>query len=464
MPASAPAPNARYAPPRPYSLWSVAALMRSLWRADGNLLDLLPAGAYRNPVMELGFSRRSIALFNEPALVREILEDDGSVFPKSDLMVGALDPLIGRSIFVTDGEVWARQRAMIDPAFTHMRIGQAYSAMQAAAETHAAILRRTAEAGEPVSLDRTMGALTADVICRTTFSLSLDTGMAMEVFEDFDIFEKAVAQVEIMRLILDPAWKKLNQPPRVLAACQRIRDNLGSLIDGHLRAEPGQFDDIASTVIANRDAQTGQPFSREELIDQLGVFFLAGHETTASVLTWLFFILAQSPQTADRIREEARAAAGDGPVLLESHRQMPFLRAVFRETMRLYPPVTFLPRVALRAARIGPRRLRRGALVMVSPWTLHRNARYWHNPDRFDPGRFMPGGEAEAQRGAYIPFGLGPHTCVGAGFAQAEALLIVASLLRDFDFEPLDAAAVRPAARLTTRPAREIMCRVKLRH
>jgi cytochrome P450 len=216
--------------------------------------------------------------------------------------------------------------------------------------------------------------------------------------------------------------------------------------------------------MAARDSATGEGFSRDELIDQLGVFFLAGHETTASALTWAVYILASRPDILEKLRAEVDAIAGEGPISFEHTRRMLFARAVFRETLRLYPPITFMPRVALKPARIGGRSLRRGALVMIAPWTLHRHKSYWQLPDKFDPDRFMPEGEAAQTPGAFIPFGAGPHTCVGAGFATTEGILVLARLARRFDFDVSGARGVRPVARLTTRPAREIMCQVRLRH
>lgn len=451
-----------YYPPKPNSLWSVAALFRVLWRGDGNLLELLPAAAYRFEVGNLGYSRRSTVLFNRPDLIREILRDPQGIFPKSDLMVNALEPLIGQSIFVTDGERWRRQRGMIDPAFSLMRIGHAFAAMRAAVDAYEAHLDTLVAGDEVLSLDLAMSQLTADIICRTVFSTSLDSKVAHEVFEDFTVFERSVAQVDIRRLITEPAWSNPPQPPEVLAACRRIRGHLGTLVDTHL-GEGADYNDIASAVIAAVDADSGEPFTRDELIDQLGVFFLAGHETTASVLTWVFYILAQQPAVLERLRAELDAVIGEGEVTFEHIRQLPFTRAVFRETLRLYPPITFLPRVAMEAARIGPRRLRRGALVMISPWTLHRNARYWDDPHAFRPERFLPENEDSVQPGTYIPFGSGPHTCVGAGFALTESILIIARLARRFDFVIDKPDSVRPAARLTTRPAEQILCRPALR-
>ncbi len=451
--------DAAYMPPRPHSLAALPALLRVMWNGDGNLLELLPAAAYRFPVGNLGYSRRSTVLFNEPSLVRQILKDPDGVFPKSDLMVNALEPLIGESIFVTDGDKWRRQRAMIDPAFSHMRIGLAFKAMRAAVDDYHQRLAEPAQRGEALSLDLAMSHLTADIICRTVFSTSLDSQVALDVFEDFTVFEQSVAQVDIKRLIFEPAWTKAPQPQAVLDACARIRRHLETLIDPHLDPDAG-FNDIASAVIAARDSDSGEPFSRAELIDQLGVFFLAGHETTASVLTWVFFICARRPTLVARIRDEVQRVAGDEPITFEHLRQLPFIKAVFRETLRLYPPITFMPRVALQDTTVGPRRLRRGALVMISPWTLHRHRDYWTDPHAFRPERFLPENENELVEGAYIPFGQGPHTCVGAGFAQTESLLIIAELVRAFDFAAIDPGRVRPAARLTTRPKEQVFCRV----
>ncbi|MEO0881316.1 MAG: cytochrome P450 [Pseudomonadota bacterium] len=451
-----------YVPPRPALLPPVAALVRTMRWGDGNLLNLLPAAAYRKRACELGYSRRSIKLFNDPELVRDIMDDDGSLFPKSDLMVGALEELIGTSIFVTDGEVWARQRRMIEPAFSMMRLNLAFEAMDAAVETYSKRLSQLAMTGDAFSLDFAMSELTADIICRAVFSVPLTSDVARDIFEDFAIFERGVGQVKVWRLIVDPAWKQVRQAPEVRAACERIRHHIGSLIDTHLGEGVGQYNDIASAVIASRDEDTGEAFSRDELIDQLGVFFLAGHETTASALTWAFYILAQQPDILNRLRADVQDNTNGGSLDFNAVKRLNFTRSIFRETMRLYPPLTFMPRVAMKRANVGGYKLRKGALIMISPWTLHRHELYWDRPDVFDPDRFMPPRDKEILKGSFIPFGSGPHTCVGAGFATIEAVLILARLASEFDFKIESEHAVRPAARMTTRPAKEIS--VSVRH
>jgi len=445
-------------PPRPQSRSAVVALIRAALRGDGNLLGLLPAAAYRMEIGPLGWSRRSTLIVNRPDLVRGVLLDPEGIFPKSDLMVNALEPLIGDSIFVSSGETWRRQRMMIDPSLSLMRVSRAFPAMEAGAEACERTLGEHAGRGEQFSLDLTMSHLTADIICRTVFSAGLEWRAAHDVFDAFTVFERSVAQVEIRRLIMDRAWTHIPQKADVLEACRLIRGHLGDLLDGHLAAG-AQFDDIASAVVAARDGE-GVAFTREELIDQLGVLFLAGHETSASALTWAFYILATQPALVARMRAEIHEVAGDGPIEFEHTKRLVFVRNLFRETLRLYPPITFLPRVANEATRIGDTRVKRGALIMVAPWVLHRHQRYWRDPDVFDPDRFLPEREAELTPGAYIPFGIGPRICAGAAFATIEATLLIARLLRRFDFHVDRPEAVRPAARLTTRPTEQVMCRV----
>jgi cytochrome P450 len=162
-----------------------------------------------------------------------------------------------------------------------------------------------------------------------------------------------------------------------------------------------------------------------------------------------------------RLREEVEQVTGGGEITFEHTKRLVFVRNLFRETLRLYPPITFLPRVATEATTIGEVRVKRGALVMVAPWVLHRHRRYWRAPNLFDPDRFLPEREAEITPGSYIPFGQGPRVCAGAAFATTEAVLLIARLFRRFDFRIEAPERVRPAARLTTRPAEQIMCRVE---
>lgn len=448
---------APWRPPAPKPWPAVPSLFRLVWRREKDLLSLLPDVSYREMITPLGYTRRGILLVNDPQWVSRILADHDT-FPKNDLFVEALEDLVGNSMFVTSGERWRRQRRMVDPAFSHMRINRAFEFMSAAVDTYEARLLALAQSRETFSLDAAMSHLTADVITRTIFSVPLEEGPSQEVFDNFMRFERQVGSIDLKRLLWDKPWSPHTQPPAVRDACLRIRELLGDMLDARM-GHP-EFDDIAGAVIAARDTDTGEPFTRDELIDQLGVFFLAGHETTASSLTWAFFILSQRPDVVARIRAEVDGVAGNGSVLLEHTKRMPYIRNFFREVLRLYPPITFLPRVAAADTEIAGRRVPRGTMLMISPWCMHRHASLWTEPDLFDPDRFSGEREGALVPGAYLPFGSGPRVCVGASFAMIETALILARLVRRFDFSCADASSVRPYARLTTRPASEILVRV----
>lgn len=461
--ATSPATLRGYRPPAPRPMDPLSSLVRTVARRDRDLLSILPAVAYTKLVTTLGWSRRGILLVNDPPEVARILADPDGDFPKNDLMTGALLPLVGESIFVSNGDRWRRQRRMIEPAFSHMRINRAFAPMSAAVDDFEPVLARHAESGEPLSLDHAMSQLTADIITRTIFTKGLESSSAQGIFTAFAEWQARVANVEVGRLLFGRPFDDVPQPPNVREACAAIRAHIGAMLDERLAPGAPVLDDIAGAAIAARDPDTGQGFTREELIDEISTFFLAGHETTASVLTWIFFLLSQLPDVAARLRAELDQVVGDGPVEFEHVKRLVYVRSVFRETMRVYPPLTFIPRVAARDTVVAGRRVKRGTMLMIAPWTMHRHRKLWPEPERFDPDRWSPEREKAHVPGAYIPFGAGPRVCVGAAFAQIEAALILARVARRYELVPLDPQSVEPASRLTTRPRSEIRCAVRPR-
>ena len=195
----------------------VTSLLRLLWRRQKDLLSLLPDLAYREMVTPLGSSRRGILLVNDPTWVNTILTDH-DLFPKNDLFVEALEDLVGNSMFVTSGDTWRRQRKMVDPAFSHMRINRAFDFMAAAVHDFEARLRVMSDRGETFSLDAAMSHLTADVITRTIFSVPLAGETSQQVFEDFMRFERQVGSIDIKRLLIDKPWSPTTQPQAVREA------------------------------------------------------------------------------------------------------------------------------------------------------------------------------------------------------------------------------------------------------
>lgn len=452
-----------FTPPAPRPLSPRAALARAVVQGRRDLLNLLPRAAYHDRVAPLGVTRRGIVLVNDPDLIRSVMADHVWEFPKNDLFVGALAPLVGNGVFISHGETWRRQRRMIEPGFSHMQVGRAFGPMTQAVAAFEQRWDGLAVHGSVVDIDSEFSHLTADVICRALFSTTLDGGAARGIFDDFAVFQDSVANVRLSRLLWGRPFAPITQPTGAEAACTRIRAHVEAMLAAHqMEAKRGSPPtDLVGDLIAARDPETGARFSGTDLVDQIAVFFLAGHETTASTVAWALFLMSQHPPTLARVRAEIRETLGDAPITMEGTKRLSFLRAVIRETLRLYPPGPFLPRVATGSTRIGGMGLRRGTMVMVSPWLIHRHRALWRDPDRFDPDRFLAdpaGGGGEP--GSYLPFGLGPRTCVGAAFATVEASLILASVLRRYEVRPVAPETVRPVAKLTIRPAQAITARV----
>lgn len=444
----------RFRPPAPRPRSPLRALFSTLVAPKRDLLTLLPESAYETPVARLGRSRRGIVLVNDPALVREVLVERADQFAKNDLFTGALAPLIGNGVFISRGAAWRRQRAMIEPGFEHLRAGRAFAHMVAAVRS--CTERLDASAGSAVRLDAEMSRLTADIMYRVIFTDALAGPEAAAMFDAFARFQATVANVRITALLLGKPFSPVPQPAAARDAAQAIRAHLADMVDARL-ASGEQRSDLLGAIIAARDGE-GRAFSREEMIDQIAVFFLAGHETTASTLTWLLLILSQQPKTVARLRAEVSAAFDPDEPQFSALGGLLQMRSAIFETLRLYPPGAFLPRVALEATQLGHLPLRRGAMVLISPWIIHRHRLLWDEPDVFDPMRFGPDAPKPAA-GTYLPFGLGPRGCIGGSFALAEAQLVAATLLTRYRLRVDDAASTLPAVHLTLRPSTPVMAR-----
>ena len=209
--------------------------------------------------------------------------------------------------------------------------------------------------------------------------------------------------------------------------------------------------DLLTLLLRALDPATGRPMSLTEVRSNILTFLSAGHETTANTLSWSLFLLSQSPEWMARVRDEAdRELAGPQDGLVD---RLVAARAVVEEALRLYPPIAALSRSAEQPDRVGPYTIPRRALIVVSPYVLHRHRTLWARPDEFDPDRFMPEARGGILRYAYLPFGAGPRTCIGSSFALQEATLVLAVLAQHFDLMLAPGAKVWPQQKITLRPA-----------
>jgi cytochrome P450 len=197
--------------------------------------------------------------------------------------------------------------------------------------------------------------------------------------------------------------------------------------------------------------EAGNPFAFDELVDQVAMLFLAGHETSASALAWTLYLISMCPEIQERMHREAVSVLGNREPDFSDIKQMELIWNVFREALRLYPPVGFFAREATETTQMRDKVVRKGSTVVISPWLIHRHEGYWERPNEFDPDRYDDDKSRESLQSAYLPFGLGPRVCMGAAFAMYEAALILGVLVRDYRFEPLPNHTPQPVGRLTIR-------------
>jgi cytochrome P450 len=195
------------------------------------------------------------------------------------------------------------------------------------------------------------------------------------------------------------------------------------------------------------DPETGERFDLAEMVDQVAIFFLAGHETSASALSWALYLLATHSEWQDKVAKEA---ADLGPEF-SSLSSLRITRDVFREALRLYPPVPMMVREASQLEEFRGRKVPGGSQIVLSPWHLHRHERLWSNPDGFDPARWSTEEGRASAREAYMPFSSGPRVCTGAGFAMAEGVVMLSKLVGAFSFAPIEGRVPQPVAHLTVR-------------
>lgn len=450
-----------FIPPRPNTRSSKAALLGGLFARDGrSMLSLLTEQAYTVQMGVTRLARKALFLVNAPETVHEVMVDRVACFPKHGYVADILQPLIGISIFNANGAVWQVQRRLIDQAMAQAGLRRAFPLMQAAVSDLMTRLEATAD-GRPWDADAAMSQVTADIIFRTILSVPLDAEQASKVHVAFRGYQENAQRVMgLSALRLPTAFHRA----RCRRQGQAIRATFSGLIHDRYRAtergDTGLPDDMLAALIAARDPETGARLSVDDCVDQVGSLFLAGHETSASTLAWALYLLACQPALQDELRAEVEALwQGRDPEFGDT-RRLTRVHNVFRETLRLYPPVPFYLRAAAETTCLRGKPVAQGDLVVVSPWLVQRHRGLWERPEEFDPERFSTDAGRASAKAAYLPFGDGPRACAGAAFATQESVLILARLVRRFRIETVPGHVPRPVARLSLRSANGVQLRL----
>ncbi len=444
-------------PPKPKARADRVSLWRYLKLFRQDLLSAQPQRLYRAWMAEFRTPFFRSFLINQPELIDTVLQDRPDDFPKSDRIREGLKPLLGESVFLTNGSTWKRQRRIIDPSFEGGRLKDTFPAMLAASE--ACVDRLRPQDGQIVEIEEVTSHAAADVIFRTLFSVPIENDVATQVFNRFRAFQRAQPLLNIAAFLQLPRWLPRLHSRATRQNAAEIRDLLKKLTTERATAiKAGHApDDLATKIMTAKDPLTGNGFDTEEMIDQVAIFFLAGHETSASALAWSLYLMALYPEWQERLAAEASAMEDKSFSVMS---KLKVSRDVFRETLRLYPPIPMMVREAACPENFRNRSVQKGSQIVISPWHLHRHERLWDRPDEFDPSRWHSENGQICQREAYIPFSTGPRVCTGAGFAMVEGPLILSMLVRRFRFEVVNGKIPVPVAHLTVRSRDGIWLRV----
>ncbi|MEI4485643.1 cytochrome P450 [Frigidibacter sp. MR17.14] len=445
-------------PPKPAARPDRVGLWRYLRLFRADILSAQPERLYRAWMAEFRTPFFRSYMCNDPDLIDLVLKERPDHFPKSDRVREGLAPLLGRSVFVTNGETWKRQRRIIDPAFEGGRLRDTFPAMWAAARAAEARL-----APGTVEIEAECSHAAADIIFRTLFSIPIEHALASAVFQAFRRYQRTQPLLNLAAFLPLPRWLPRPHRRAVTASAREIRALITRLTAERAAriAEGTAPDDLATKIMTTTDPVTGQGFTTGEMVDQVAIFFLAGHETSASALAWALYLLATHPEAQDRVAAEARAFP-ENPGFSDLSR-LKFTRDVFREALRLYAPVPMMVRETTQAERFRDRDIAPGAQVVISSFHLGRHERIWTEPDRFDPDRWARPETRESARAGYLPFSAGPRVCPGAGFAMAEGVLMLAAILRGLRLDPVEGDVPVPVAHLTVRARDGIRLRISRR-
>lgn len=439
----------------PPPLKNKASLFFTFFKKRRSWLDGLYERSYRMQMGRVKMPGLDLHVINQPELVHRVLVDEVKEFPKNQLLGRLLEPLLGESIFTTNGEQWKKQREMLNPSFEMTRINHVFGLMNdAVKEMKYRLLGNKDE--NRLDIDPEMTYVTADIIFRTILSSRLEREAAVKIIEAFVTFQEETARTAMRTMFKIPEWLWFftGESKRIKAG-NEIREVLSTIIrpryDAAESNTTGGEKDILASLLQAVDADSGERFSFEEILDQVAMLFLAGHETSASALTWAIYLLSLYPDIQERAYQEVMEITGEGEFDPIQIKQMELITNVFKETLRLYPPVGFFARESSNETIMRDKTVEKGSSVVVAPWLIHRHSEFWDNPNGFDPDRFND--PQSIQKDTYLPFGMGARICIGASFAMQEAVLILATIIRECKIELEDDFVPDVVGRLTVRSA-----------
>ena len=393
--------------------------------------------------LRLGF-RRAFLVYH-PDAIEQVLVTRNRDYQKSP-GVRLLRSLFGDGLLLSEGDFWLRQRRLVQPAFHRQRVS-AYGEVMTAYTT-----RRLAQwkEGTTVEINAEMMALTQAIVAKTLFDADVadetrTVGDAIQVLmEDFNVRIGSLLQ-------LLPDWVPTPANVKARRAIRRL-DAIVYRMLAERRRSTEDRGDLLSILLHAQDADDGSRMTDTQVRDEVMTLFIAGHETTAVALSWIWYLLSHHPEVDARLAEELRAVLEGRPPTAADLPRLTYAEMVVTEAMRLYPPAYALGRQAITRTEVAGHPIPARVIVIVPTWVVHRDARWFPDPDAFRPERWADGAARQLPRFAYLPFGGGPRQCIGSSFAMMEAVLLLATIAQHFRLTLLPGQAVTPTPYVTLRP------------
>lgn len=454
---AAPAADTPLYPPTVAPTTRPLPLVVSIPRLIQNPIRTYPEALYTEDRLSRTLAGTPMLWVQSPALIERVLLTESERYAKSPWEIRVLGPIVGNSVLTAMGANWRWQRKVTAPLFRHADV-LAYVPRIAAAAQKQVDAWRERQRQHPSSavladVEIAMKEATFDVIATTVFA-GIHPDEAQIVKRSDVTYMRHITWEFAATVLNAPTWIWYPGKGQMRNAGRALRDAVGNMVTRR-RAEVaagGPAMDVVGRLIAARHPETGEPMPDDLIVNNLTTFLEAGHQTTAQALTWTLYLLARQPAWQERLRAEAVRVAGTGPLEPHHVEQLVETTRVFKESMRLYPPVATVVRIAPETTELDGQPVRRGTIVIMPIFAIHRHRALWEDPDRFDPDRFLPEREARMQRAQFMPFGFGPRTCLGLPLAMVEGVAILATLLRRVRFEwdgrhlpePVSAIVLRP--------------------
>jgi len=394
---------------------------------------------------------------NHPNMIHDVLVKRAASFHKTPRIKQVLGAVLGEGLLTSDGEEWRSHRRLVQPAFHSSRI-EAYGAVMT--EYTESMMRDWVTGGE-VDMRHEMMKLTLGIVAKTLFDADIDGDLSERVGQAVTVTQEH-GNEQFRRLMTLPRWVPTAGNRRSQAAVKDLDSILSEIIRAR-RTSGEDRGDLLSMLLLARDEDSGAGLTDRQVRDEAMTLFLAGHETTAVALTWTWVLLDQDPGVRQRLENEVDEVLQGRPPDVKDLPNLPYVKQVIEEAMRLYPPAWTIGRQAVEAVDIGPYHLDPGSIVLVSPYAVHRQPEYFPEAETFDPDRFSPERERDLPRYAYIPFGGGPRICIGNNFAMQEACLILAAMVQKVRLSLVPGTDLTPDPLITLRPKYPILMRLTRR-